>query len=197
MDEKKRERMKFLIDRDMDRTDPVSVQRYTRKGNLKKPGSGIRHPNSLAALDRSRSGTQFDGPNARRCKHCRRLAVREMEVCYFHGGRQWLRIKRRLQGKGAVGKTSEIALRNTRRVFQEGGIPAELMHNPLFQEVGRTALPRMFGVSREQGEPDIGKRIASRVLIRELVAAWYAVEAGDWKPWLIAQAKARELGFGR
>jgi hypothetical protein len=199
MDAETRKHFKRLIDMDMDRTDDVSVQRYTRKGNLKKP-TGVNHPNSLMALERHRTDTQFGGSKTRRCKKCKRLAVRELEVCYWHGGKAFLRVKRRLQGKGAVGKTSDIAVRNTRRVFIEQGVPAELMHNPLFAAVGRIALPKIFGVSADEYKrirQDIPLRIASRVLVREMVAAWYAQQEGDYKPWLIATTKARNLGFGR
>lgn len=187
-----------LINMDMDRTDPVSVQRYTRKGNLRQP-TGYVHPNSLAALERHRDGTRFDGPNARRCKYCRRLAVRELSVCYWHGGKTFLRVMRRNNGKGAVGKTSEIAMRNTRRVFREQLVPVELFQVPIFVEVAQYALPKLFNAPSGRAQPaDIGRRIAARLLVREMIAAWLAAqgEMGDPNVWTRVVVKARAMGFG-
>ena len=50
-------------------------------------------PNSLATLDAHR----FNIKNARKCKHCRRAAVRGMLVCRSHGGGNTMRARDREQ----------------------------------------------------------------------------------------------------
>lgn len=188
------ERVKRILNKDMDRTDPISVQRYTRTGRLKKKMDKPQHENSIRALENNRADTQFNGPKARRCRLCRRLAVRELDVCYFHGGRAYLWAKRRKQKQGPIGKTSEVATRNTRNLFLSQAVPFELYQIPIFLEVARFALPRQFGV-KYNGKLHGPRRRASRLLLREMILAWVAAQEGDPGPWSTAVAKARALGF--
>ena len=121
------------------REEPISVWKErikTRHSPLGaanvKPVEAVRHLYSLRASD---------GVLAKRCTRlnrkgtpCRMIAVRGMEVCYFHGGRA--EIERRRIALGIPPKTIGHALGGVRRTLGRNYLlPDELLRHPVYVAV--------------------------------------------------------------
>jgi len=172
------------LNRDMHRTNEAAGKKRKFRA----------HPNSIAALERSRSGTQLGGPNIRRCKKCNRVAVRGASVCYWHGGAQIVERRKQAKPDAPAGKASTLARRNVSRLLKKNKVPYALLREPIFQHIGRIAMPHAFG--SWQNAPERGERVAAaKLLMREMIVAWIASENGDPRPWADVISKIYAAGL--
>lgn len=154
------------------REEPIHVWKKRLKGPLR--GNGIRN---VLAVRHLTSLAFSEGVNLKRCKKCRRVAVKGTEVCYFHGGAAV--VAKRNLAKGippimtpkAVGQATSI-------LYRARVLPAELTSDPLIRQLAT----RRF-------------RANGHILQQEAILAWFARQDGDWEPWTRLIAKARTMGF--
>jgi hypothetical protein len=177
-----------ILNRDMDRSVPHYVSREKRP-KVSKPV----HPNLVAARRR----TQLDfanGVDRQRCKYCKRVVVKGLEVCYFHGGASTVLARRRAKGL-PIGQDTRTARRNLRDLFRKQKVPQGLAKVPAFIEAARIAVPGAFGLPRNTEQTP--QEITTAILVaRELAMAWVLAERGDTLAWTRAVAKAVQAGFG-
>jgi len=184
----------------MDLTTPgtVATNRGRSSGRRPRmPGNGM-HPNSLAALALNRTRTQLDAENGvsrQRCKRCKRVVVKGLDVCYFHGGGAVTKQRRRANGQ-PVSKTSAAAIRNVRKLFEAGDVPVELLRDPLYQAVGKFVMPKTFGLDYDRSG-EVRPKVAARLLMHEMTLGWIEMDrpGGDPGPWTRAVGKAFKMGF--
>lgn len=182
------------LTQDMDKTyysDDPTVRSPRRKSSGPKREVSVQ---ALANLIAHRKGTQFGGPNIRRCKTCKRLAVRGLDVCYFHGGRKTVEERKRARGE-PVGSRGKMARKKVYQAIKKGDVPIELAREPAFQATWSEATPRLLG-SGPFDPARLSRRTAASILAWELVVAWRTLlKDGDYGPWLDAIQKAKTLNF--
>jgi hypothetical protein len=152
-----------------------------------------QHPNSRAALEKHRAGTQLGGPNLRRCKRCKQPAVRTSDYCKSHGGRMALEKRERDNPTKGI-YAPKAARRALVRLMRKQQLPSGLIDQAVFRAILQTVTPRSFGLPTVQGLTPI-HRAQLALLCREMVLAWLSAQESDWGPWTRAMAKARKLGF--
>jgi|GEM_PF-5309368 len=146
---------------------------------------------SLAALAVHRKGTQIGGPNARYCSRCRRLAVRGMKVCYFHGGAKTAVQRKKDKGLRAVDATRRIK-RNAYYLMRDGLLPDGLVKHPAFVATWKVATTFTAGGGLEK----VRRKRACGMLLHELVRSWTLMERdGNHAVWAEAVRKAKVLGL--
>lgn len=142
---------------------PDSPERYV---------AAVRHRTSLADTPES---------TLKRCTQCRRVAVRGLDVCYFHGGAKTVHDRRRALGIQPKVRWRQIG-RALRDVMRQQAFPAELMAQPVF-------------ITLYDGIRSPKLRYIASPLMREVVLAWYAREDGNYEPWATAMLHCRQHGF--
>lgn len=140
---------------------PDSPERYV---------AAVRHKTSLADTPESK---------LKRCKDCRRVAVRGLDVCYFHGGAHLVHQRRLDRGIIPQQRPARLARAFT-AALREQALPRELITSALF-----TAIWSKMRHHRQTAAP----------MMRECILAWYSLADGDAAPWAAANVRARQLGF--
>lgn len=120
------------------------------------------------------------GTAHQRCKYCKRVCVKGMEVCWHHGGQQV--VAERWLARGLPPLSMSQIRRNTGKLIDRGLLPYDLVRQPLFQELNQ--------------ELRAGNRQAAHVL-RELIIAWLARDDGNFELWIKVLAEAKGFGYGQ
>lgn len=163
------------------------------------------HPNSLLALELHRGRTQFGAGGLKQCKHCKRAAVKGLQVCMHHGAAYAQKL-RRIKDNCARYHRPRVASNTVDRLLQHDALPRELISNSVFRAVHdaldaeRTARIEMH--QRGTNNPPMREPAALhylnalKLLRWEVVRAWLVfMEEDDRAPWTAAVGKARELGL--
>lgn len=132
----------------------------------------------------------------KRCKHCKCVAVKGLEVCYHHGGASVAR-KRKLE-KGILPDPAKKARSNIGELLKAGGIPLELAQLPVTRNV--TGEIRDIMAAWKRGEAKTketsSRKIALQMILYKLAFAWTQMEidANNRQPWTDALNLAQEHG---
>lgn len=185
------------LDYEMERTyllepDQMELPRSKRTRNKGAGGGGRRHPNSMAALAAHRARTQLGSPHRKTCKHCNRVAVKGLDVCFFHGGGTVVQARKRAKGL-PIGSRSRIAGRRVAKLIECGKLPQELIQHPVFQTAWAAGRGKMK--AEEAGPALVRFRRAAILLAFEAVRAWFLRERGEHAAWVECVRKSRELGL--
>lgn len=158
-----------------------------------KTGKGS-HPRSAAALDAHRKGTQLGGPNIRTCSRCRRLAVKGRNVCYFHGGAETVKARKRAKGE-PVGSAAATARHEVKKLIRSDALPFALTQEALYRAAHEGARVRLTELPEFDRSALVHKQACS-LLLWEAVRGWMIRhETGDPLPWAEAVRKGRALGL--
>lgn len=108
-----------------------------------------------------------------RCKKCRRISVRGLDVCYFHGGAR-IAEKRKLE-KGIIRDRDAKARSNIRKILStDGALPPGLLMTPVFKAV--LLEERTLNRSKPYTS-DIVTRLATlRMILYKLTFGWTRME---------------------
>jgi len=161
---------------------------------------------NLETLARARVGTQFGGPNMRRCEAtkrdgspCTMAALRGESVCWKHAKgavKARLKARRLAEGRPAT-KATSVAIRNVRDLVKHNRLDRDLLLHPVFRALMQIVAPAWFG----RPPLTLGRKITRQdlrdaaLLSREMVLAWEAAKRGDMHPWTDAIIKSRALGY--
>lgn len=169
------------------------------RDHIKKRNSKANAPSeaSLVALAKSRKGTSLkadDGVNLRRCKHCRRVAIKEADVCWWHGGRQ---IKMKIREQQGLPIDTKVRAKKNRAVFlaTRGLVPQGLAGHAAY----RALVKQIYEDKSEDvtWKDHFARRTAAGVLLHELIVGYTQLEIdpSNTDPWLRALEKCREANF--
>lgn len=145
---------------------------------------------------------RIGGSKTRTCSRCKRLAVRGLDVCYFHGGRA--EVERRKIAKGQpVGSASYIAGDKAKKLFYAGLLDPVLTEQPVFRATWALVFPTGEAWERRKAniyrrdipQEEIERVRASKILLLEMIKAWHVwANDGDVGPWEVVLKKAKILG---
>lgn len=180
-----------IADQTMSETVPDGP--LTRPKHLGRRGPGPSQV-SLDALAAHRGDTQIGGPKTRRCAKCARLAMKDHKLCYWHRPQREREAVRRAKGE-PVARTHVVAKRNWRNLVRVGGVPMELVAQPVFGVVA-IEIEKILAEMRTGDKSRVHVLKTLYVLRLELVRAWLVASNQDQpvvQPWLDVVQKIRSL----
>lgn len=147
---------------------------------------------------------RLGGPGLKSCKHCRRVAVKDLDVCYYHGGKETVIERKRARGE-FIGSTAHIAFTKANRLMRAKLIDPDLIKQPAFLAVWGVAEGRKADGTKTNSWEDwkhsvgntdaIERRVQAKKLTLEIIKAWHVLKTqNDFGPWLVAVEKAKKLG---